>query len=78
MSHPQFIYRKKAERNLTKGVEAIQKMSLSTETLFSKYIFMSDDTVFVTTPPGFGTWGCYKVCFMRSNPDRSAYRGYRC
>lgn len=80
MSHPQFIYRKKAERNLTKGVEAIQKMSLSTETLFPKYIFMSDDTVFVTTPPGsnFGTRGCCKVCFMRSNPDRSAYRGYRC
>ena len=46
MSHPQFIYRKKAERNLTKGVEAIQKMSLSTETLFPKYIFMLENKAF--------------------------------
>jgi len=79
MSYPQFIYRKMAERNLTKGVEAIQKKSLSTETLFSIYLFMSYDTDFVTTPQA-QLWylGCYKACVTKSNPDRSTYRGYRC
>ena len=79
MSHLHSIYRKMAVKNPTKGVEVIQKMSLSTETLYSKYIFMSDDAFFVTTPqaPTLKP-GVYKVWFMKNNPDRSAYQGYRC
>lgn len=50
MSFPQFIYRRKAVRNLTNCVEAICILPFATEILLSKYIFMSFSAGYVTIP----------------------------